>query len=53
MKKNILLCNDDEIWIIKLGLLNYNNFLLNEKLKGNKNVNGRREKVRKILEKLE
>lgn len=52
MKKNIMICDDEEIWIIKLGLLNYNNFLLNEKIKGNKNVNNRYDKVKKILDEL-
>ncbi|PJI10300.1 hypothetical protein CUB90_05215 [Clostridium sp. CT7] len=47
-----MLCDDEEIWIIKLGLINYNNFLLNEKIKGNKNVNDRCDRVRKILDEL-
>ncbi|AAK79011.1 hypothetical protein BJV85_002970 [Clostridium acetobutylicum] len=50
--KNIIVCSDDEMWIIKLGLLNYNNFLLKEKIKGNNNVIDRREKVKKILQEL-
>ncbi|WP_234118802.1 hypothetical protein [Clostridium hydrogenum] len=49
MKKNLILCTDEELWNIKMSLWAYRNFLFKEKRNGNKNADIREKSIRNIL----
>ncbi|MFL0250761.1 hypothetical protein ACJDT4_10045 [Clostridium neuense] len=53
MKKNILFCDDEELWAIKMSLWSYRNFLSNEKKNGNKNVKERETMIKNIIHNIE
>jgi len=53
LKKNILFCDDEELWAIKMSLWSYRNFLSNEKKNGNKNVRERETMIKNIIHNIE
>lgn len=53
LKKNILFCDDEELWAIKMSLWSYRNFLSNEKKNGNKNVKERETMIKNIIHNIE
>lgn len=53
LKKNILFCDDEELWAIKMSLWAYRNFLSNEKKNGNKNVMERETMIKKMIHNIE
>ncbi|MCD2348621.1 MULTISPECIES: hypothetical protein [Clostridium] len=53
MKENIIICDDQELWAIKMSLWCYRNFLSNEKENGNKNVVERERLVKDIIHSIE
>lgn len=53
LKKNIIFCDDEELWAIKMSLWSYRNFLSNEKKNGNKNVSKREMLIKNIIHTIE
>lgn len=53
LKKNIIFCDDEELWAIKMSLWSYRNFLSNEKRNGNKNVAKREKLIKEIIHGIE
>lgn len=48
-----MFCDDEELWVIKMSLWSYRNFLSNEKKNGNKNVKEREIMLKNIIHNIE